>query len=273
MNWGAIWAIVQKDLLVLRRSKGVLIPLMIVPLVICIALPGLMASLPRLAGMMGQAEMQDMDELLAQVSEGLAAQLRPYTAEQQLIVLLVVYFLAPLFLILPLMVASVIAADSVAGEKERKTLEAILYTPTTDSELFLAKVIAACVPAILVAWGGFVAYAITVNWAAWPVMERIFFPNWMWVVLVVWVAPAVAVLGLSFTVAVSARVNSYQEAYQIGGVIVVPIIALVISQVTGVLYLNVWFLFVLGVGFWLVNGFLLYVGRRAFSRSRLAARL
>jgi hypothetical protein len=104
-------------------------------------------------------------------------------------------------------------------------------------------------------------------------MERVFFPNWMWIVLVVWVAPAVAVLGLSFTVAVSARVNSYQEAYQIGGVIVVPIIALVIIQVTGVLYLNVWLLFVLGVGFWVVNGVLLTVGRRAFRRSRLAARL
>ena len=49
MNWGAIWAIVRKDLLVLRRSKGVLIPLILVPLVVCIALPGFMASMPRLA--------------------------------------------------------------------------------------------------------------------------------------------------------------------------------------------------------------------------------
>lgn len=273
MNWGAILAIVRKDLLVLVRSKGVLIPLIIVPLTLSIALPGFMASIPRLAGVMGEAELQDMDELLAQVSDGLAAQLRPYRAEQQLIVLLVVYFLAPMFLILPLMVASVIAADSVAGEKERKTLEAILYTPTTDGELFLAKVIAACVPAILVAWGGFVAYAITVNWAAWPSMQRIFFPNLMWIVLVLWVAPAIAVLGLSFTVAVSSRVNSYQEAYQIGGVVVVPVIALIVSQVTGLVYLNVTLLLVLGLGFWLVNGILLRIGRRAFSRSRLTARL
>ena len=70
-----------------------------------------------------------------------------------LIVLILVYFFAPFYLILPLMVASVIAADSFAGEKERKTLEALLYTPTTDGELFLAKMLSAWTPAVAVAWG------------------------------------------------------------------------------------------------------------------------
>jgi ABC-type Na+ efflux pump permease subunit len=41
------------------------------------------------------------------------------------------------------MVSSVLAADSFAGEKERKTLEALLYTPTTDRELFTAKLLEA----------------------------------------------------------------------------------------------------------------------------------
>ena len=39
------------------------------------------------------------------------------------------YLLAPLFLIVPLMVSAVLAADAFAGEKERRTLEALLHLP------------------------------------------------------------------------------------------------------------------------------------------------
>ena len=39
------------------------------------------------------------------------------------------YLLAPLFLIVPLMVSAVLAADAFAGEKERKTLERLLHLP------------------------------------------------------------------------------------------------------------------------------------------------
>ena len=39
------------------------------------------------------------------------------------------YLLAPLFLIVPLMVSAVLAADAFAGEKERRTLESLLHLP------------------------------------------------------------------------------------------------------------------------------------------------
>ena len=48
---------------------------------------------------------------------------------EQLVVLVNGYLLAPLFLIVPLMVSAVLAADAFAGEKERKTLEALLHLP------------------------------------------------------------------------------------------------------------------------------------------------
>ncbi len=53
-------------------------------------------------------------------------------ANQMMIVLILGYMFAPMFLIMPLMIASIIGADSIVGEKERKTLEALLYTPATD---------------------------------------------------------------------------------------------------------------------------------------------
>ena len=63
-----------------------------------------------------------------------------------MVVLMLGFLFAPMFLILPLMVASIIGADSIVGEKERKTLEALLYTPATDRELYLAKLLSAVVP-------------------------------------------------------------------------------------------------------------------------------
>src|SRR5205085_1338470 len=86
---------------------------------------------------------------------------RPPPAER-LVTLVDGYLLAPLFLIVPLMVASVLAADAFAGEKERKTLESLLHLPIPEGDLFYAKVLGAFVPAVLISWIGFVAFAIVV---------------------------------------------------------------------------------------------------------------
>jgi ABC-2 type transport system permease protein len=272
MNWQAIRAVVRKDLMVLTQSKGVLIPLIVVPVVLLVLMPVLFIFLPQLEALSPNMGI-GTHELLAQLPPELGALLAEYDAAQQLVLLMTVYYMAPLYLILPLMVASVVAADSIAGEKERRTLEALLYSPTTDIELFTAKYLSALVPAVGVAWFGFLLYTLVVNLAAWPVMGQIFFPTQMWLLLAFWVAPAAAALGLGTTVIISARVNSFQEAYQLGGVIVTPVIALVIAQAAGVIYFSSGLVFGLGLLFWLVDGLLLWFGGKLLRRDRLAARL
>jgi ABC-2 type transport system permease protein len=272
MNWRAIKAIVRKDLKVVLQNKGVSIPLVALPAIILGVLPALAAFAPALESVPG-ANLSGMKSLLQQMPPGLQAQLAGYTEAQTIIVLALVYILAPMYLILPLMVASVIAADSFAGEKERKTLEALLYTPTTDRELLLAKLLSAWVPAVAISWGGFVLYAVVANLAAWSTMGRIFFPTWMWVVLALWVAPAIAGLGLGVTVLISARAQGFQEAYQMGAIVVLPILLLLVGQLTGVMYLSTWLVALLGLGFWAVDATLLWFGSRTFRRSELAAKM
>ncbi len=104
-------------------------------------------------------------------------------------------------------------------------------------------------------------------------MGRIFFPTTMWLVLVIWVTPAVAGLGLGTMVLVSVRVQGFQEAYQLGGAVVLPILLLVIGQAAGVMYLNVGFVLLLGLVLWGVDAALLWFGTRTFRRSELTARL
>jgi ABC-2 type transport system permease protein len=276
MNGRAMRAIMAKDLKVALQSKAVTLPMIMVPLVIVVLLPALVALSPLIVRFFGgetATTTGEMEELLTAVSPALRQELAGYDLFQAVIVLLLTYLFAPLYLIVPLMVSSVLAADSFAGEKERKTLEALAYSPTTDRELLLAKWLAAWLPGVVVALGSFVLYGLTANLAAWPTIGRIFFPNAMWLVLAFWVAPGVAALGLGATVVVSTRVNTFQEAYQTGSLIVLPIVILLIGQVSGVFYLHVGFVALLGLGVWLLAALLFGLAERTFRRGELLARL
>jgi ABC-2 type transport system permease protein len=274
MNWQAIFAIVWKDIKVLSRTKGVMLPLIVVPLFFTVLFPAFFAALPQLSELAGiRLPFNDVDELLRRFPAGIRTALAPYDPMQSIVMLMVVYYFAPMYLILPLMVSSVVAADSLAGEKERKTLEALLYTPTSDAELFVAKMLSAWLPAIAVAWVGFIIYSLVVNIAAWPTFGRVFFPTDMWWILALWVAPAIAGAGLGCTVLISARVNTFQEAYQLGGLVVLPVVALMVSQGSGALYLGPIFVFLLGLIAWIIDAGLLWFGMRALRRNALLSRL
>jgi len=264
MNWRAVWAIARKDVKVALQNKGVSIPLIVVPVLMLGLMPALAAFAPALQSVPG-APFAGMDGFFEQMPAGLERSLAGLDEAQAIVVLALVYLMAPMYLILPLMVASVIAADSFAGEKERKTLEALLYTPTTDGELLLAKMLGAWLPAVAIAWGGFLLYGTVASLAAWPTMGRLLFPNAMWLVLALWVAPAVAGTGLGVTVLVSARASTFQEAYQLGGVVVVPVIVLVVGQATGVMVFNVGLVALLGLVFWLLDAALLMRAQRAWA--------
>jgi ABC-2 type transport system permease protein len=272
MNRRAISAIVRKDLKVISTRKGVMIPLIVVPLVILIMLPSLAALVPK-AGGLGVSPLNGLGAFMKNMPAGLRAQLAGYDETQQAVVLMLVYFLAPMYLILPMMVASVIAADSFAGEKERKTLEALIYTPTTDLELFTAKLLTALIPAMAVSWLGFILYAIVANLAAWGTIGRVFFPNLMWVILVLWVAPGAAGLGLSTMVLVSSRASGFQDAYQIGGAVVLPLVLLIVGQIAGVLYFSAGVVLIVGLVLWIMDAGLLYFGAKTFRRSEIIAQI
>jgi ABC-type Na+ efflux pump permease subunit len=271
MNTRAIRAIVRKDLKVAVQNKGVVLPILILPLILFVIFPWIMAYAPSWANAAGSS-MNNMDELLARMPAGLLSELSGYTPDQQMIVFALVYMLAPMFLILPLMVSSVLAADSFAGEKERKTLEALLYTPTTDRELFTAKLLGAWTAAITVALLGFVVYAVMVNAAGWHSIGHIFFPSWMWIALVFWVTPAVAGLGLVVMVFVSMRAQGFQDAYQIGGMVVLPVLLLMVGQISGVMYFGLGVVLFVGLVIWLIDAVLLWFASKSFRRGELMAK-
>jgi ABC-2 type transport system permease protein len=263
--------LVTRDLILVRRSKAMMLPMLIVPLVFVVIIPAAVGVFaPQMAASGGTS---DFEQLLAMLPAPLRERFAGYDEAQIIVVSMLQYLFAPMFLIVPMMVASTIAAGSFVGEKERKTLEALLYTPTTDAQLFVGKLLASWIPAIAVGLGAFVVYALVANVSAWHVMGRIFVPNAVWVALVVWLAPAASGLGLGVIILISSKVSTFQDAYQLGALVVLPVLLLVFAQVAGVLYLNVLAVMLTGLVLWLIDVAIVWYGIRSFRRSEIIARL
>ena len=74
MNTRAIQAIVRKDLKVALQNKGVVLPMIILPLILFVIFPWIMAYVPSWANAAGTS-LSNMDELLARMPSGLLNEL------------------------------------------------------------------------------------------------------------------------------------------------------------------------------------------------------
>lgn len=228
-------AVVRKDLLEIVRNPQLLAPLVVVPAIFVIVFPIaiiLLGNNPAVT-----ASINGLGAFLENLPDGIVPD--GFTDQQTIVYAAIVYFLAPMFLIVPVMFSSVIASSSFVGEKERRTLEGLLYTPLTNRELVLAKVLVSVIPAIVVTWLSFVVYTVIVNVLGGPVIGGAFFPTPAWVLMILLLAPLVAILATSLTVAVSGRATTMQGAQSVSVIVVLPVIGLVVSQATGLLLFDV----------------------------------
>jgi ABC-type Na+ efflux pump permease subunit len=267
LNTTAVLAIAGRDLRIVARSRAVLIPTIAVPIVLLLTPPLALLAARTAPDSLATA----LFPLLTRLPVEMLDQL-PTEPARQAVVLLLLYVFAPLYLLVPVLVASVTAADSVVGERERGTLEGLLDSPTTDRELLIGKLLAPWGMATVVSALGAVAYGAVANLVLSQYGLPRSFPNLEWAVLVVWVAPAAAAIGLGLIVAASNRVKTFHEASQIIGIIVLPIVALVVAQAAGVVLFDVGVLLLFGAALWLMAVLLLRVSARGFRRDRLLTR-
>jgi ABC-type Na+ efflux pump permease subunit len=148
-----------------------------------------------------------------------------------------------------------------------------VYTPTSDLELYAGKVLAPWFAAVVVSTVGYVAFVIVSSLVGGPIVGRPIALNPRWMLFVLVLAPGVAALAIGALVQISARVRGFQEASQLGGLIVLPLVVLLLSQVTGVLYLDLLAVAVVAVIVWAAAAGMLAVGYRSFRRERLLVQL
>jgi len=168
------------------------------------------------------------------------------------------------------MASSVLASDSFAGEKDRKTIEALLATPLTDGELLLGKILVSFIPSMLVTFLAFAAYSAIVDITAFALFGgRVLLPNLLWLALIFCVTPAVALAGIGVTVIVSVRVKGFREAQQLSALLVLPVMLLIFSEVGGLLMFGPTMLAMLIVGFVVLDLIVFKLGTSLFRREEI----
>ena len=271
MNRKAVLAIAKKDITSITSSVQLFLPIIVVPLIILILVPGGLLIAARYVDVTETTNMGPILKLLDSLPAGnLKTALDSFTdINQKMLFLFLNYFFAPLFLLIPLMAASIVSANSFAGEKERRTLESLLFAPVDIFSLFLGKVLAAFALSMVMAVVGFILYGLVVNGLGYAIFHRRIFPEPNWWVLIFFVAPSFSFLAILFNVIVSAKVKGFQEANQMSVFVILPVLALVISQITGALLISSKVLWVIGIVTLLLSVFVLRQIVKHFDRNKL----
>ncbi|MHA1321206.1 MAG: ABC transporter permease subunit [Candidatus Helarchaeota archaeon] len=126
------------------------------------------------------------------------------------------------FLIMAVTIPVVVASDSFAGEKERKTIEALLAAPISDEELFIGKVLVSFIPAVLLTYLSAAIYCIIIDVG----FGAFILPDLPFLFMLVLI-PIFTLLSIELTVFISVRVKGFREAQQLAGVIIIPVLVLV----------------------------------------------
>lgn len=234
----AMYAVMKKDFRGVISNRRLFLELLIVPLILTIVLPSIFVVAIHFAP--DDPDILKMLELLPQGS-------RTGGVEMAVTGLILNYILPVFFLMIPIMTASIMAASSFVGEKEKHTLETLLYCPLSVKQIFQAKVLASFLFSMMVALISFAAMMIVLEMEAFFIMDRLIMPAAGWIVILCLLSPSISLITVTLIVRGSAKAQSVEESQQGAVFLIVPLILLVAGQFAGVMLLNVWILLGLGV--------------------------
>jgi ABC-type transport system involved in multi-copper enzyme maturation permease subunit len=269
MNWSKVRATIRKDLKEVLGMKMVVMPMAVMPFIVCIILPGVLAYLAftQDVAMINGAEMIEKILPYYPVPEVLT-ELAP-----KILYIFVNYSFLPMFMIIPVMVSSIITANSVVGEKERGTLETLLYSPLTNREFIAAKLFGSFLPGYLVTLVSFLLYFLTVNGFSLYYAQIMLLRSPVWIPGMLLLAPGLSLLGLAVTLMISLRAKSYMEAQQISALVVLPLVLLVILQISGLVIFHLLYTVLLGVVVLLIDYLLISKIAPRFDRENIISTL
>ena len=226
MSWSRVTALLGKELTDLRGRPGLFFPAIftgaiatLLPLFIGVLVPAFTGE--RLSD---STDLQIALELYRQQPGA-----RALEAEAAIQAALFQQFLV-LLVLSPVAASMSLAAASVVGEKQARTLEPLLATPITTFELLLGKILGAFLPALVLSLACFALYVGTAALFAQPGVARMLLtPRPLGVVFLM--GPMASLTALTLAVCVSSRVNDARSAQQLSVLVVLPITGLLIAQI------------------------------------------
>lgn len=147
-------AIIKKDIRGITSNKRLFIPLWIVPLMMTVVLPSIFICAVHFAT--DDPDVMSLLELLPESAR---------TGNAELVIAGMIFnnILPAFFLMIPIMAASIMAASAFVGEKEKYTLETLLYCPLSMKEIFRAKVLSSFLLSMFVSLVSFAVILLVVG--------------------------------------------------------------------------------------------------------------
>ena len=264
-----VTVVTKRELLEVVRDFNLLFPMLALPALIAfIAGFAVLGSSRGPANFMGQAL---GGVLLDQIPE---QQLRVLVYldvrdQESMIRVVLKALMIPLFWVTPVALTSTVAADSFVGEKERNTIEPLLATPISDVQLFAAKLCTAVLPAVAGTWLGMALFGLLILNARTPYFSTFIWADPDWVLSALVLVPLLALLAAAVAALISTRVSTYRSAYQLNGLIVLPLILFLVPQTVILFLFTPRALLYIGAFFLIVDACLVWLGLRIFDRERL----
>ena len=174
----------------------------------------------------------------------------------------------------PISISLVIALETFVGEKERRSLEPLLSTPLTNTELYIGKTLAAMLPPLVSSYGGMIVYMSSLVYGdlAWR-------PQPMLIVQIILITTVQALVMITGAVVVSSQTTSTRAANLLASFIVIPM-TLLIQGESAIMFLapdaespnGIGALWAIIGGMLVVVILLLRVGNSIFNREELLGR-
>lgn len=256
----AMYAIIKKDFRGVASNRRLFSALLIVPLVLTIIWPSIFIITIHFV-----PDDPDVTKLLSLLPEAARMESLEFTVSSMILN----YILPVFFLVIPIMTASIMAASAFVGEKERHTLETLLYCPLTLKQIFQAKVWASFLLSMIVSLISFTAMFLVIETELLFLAGRLLIPSVSWLVVMLLLSPAISLIAVTLIVRGSAKAQSIEESQQSAVFLLIPLILLVAGQFTGVLLMSVWILLFLSVVCAILAWFLLQKSMGQFTYEKI----
>lgn len=174
-----------------------------------------------------------------------------------------------LFQLIPLVVPITIASFSIVGEKQSRSLEALLATPIRTWELLLGKALAAAIPGVLATWYSYLTFVLVARLTVSDFVfhEVVLSPPWLLSMAVL--TPLFTLLAVGLGIMISSKVRDPQSAQQLGSLVILPVVGALVGQVTGAVQINVGLIAGTAVGLLVVDALVLAFTVQLFGRENI----
>lgn len=139
----------------------------------------------------------------------------------------------------PMSFSLIIALETFAGERERKSMEPLLATPLTDTQLYIGKMVSALMPPLIASYLGMAVYMVglyfSVDWR----------PTSQLLIQTVMLSTVQGVIMVAGAVIVSSQTTSVRAANLLASFIIVPMALLIQAEAAALFWGNhvgIWWL-------------------------------